>query len=581
MQKWNAAKAQGGSQQGAPMIGRGRGLGVPRGGSAPTPTPSPQIDDEKSPYIANYDYGSVDAIKFNPEDNKDTGPYNNAGYGNTSSIKFEEDKDDNPGPYNYGNVDAIKLNPEDNKDTGPYNNAGYGNTSSIKFEEDKDDTIDVGPDNNAGYGESTYTRTSDSRPRGAYNTGMLFQVDDDKDDIGPYNNPEGAYSVTSFDESMAKLVKDEVKDTVEAQKAEVPSPQSKAGKGGPAKEVPAVRKHRAWLVSKLSTAYAQERTVQRTDLAGAIGELGANIARYYVALREMQKLGPDDTHEMKGILKAFAPEHAIHQAYDVETALKHLEYFHAMTLEKARRQDLPITEDGQVGDVSSRLVEYDDAAAQERSLVLVGGQKLHRNDDNRTPVDTEASVTHFTGVGAEIFVVGMNNEIHMASHKIGKFHHSSLLGGQPVSMAGEIKATAGKIDWISNKSGHYRPTEVQLQQFLHHLGKDISLDFPVKGPGVPDNVTARQLVDGVNGSGKAKKKLGHNAKKTEELLLAWIALLGKDAVGDVMELNGWVLEEIDDDEFEVVDVNDKKVAPQKVRQALKAAHPGKDVKALG
>jgi hypothetical protein len=510
MQRWNSARATGGSEQRAVMIGRGRGLGVSRGGSAPTPTPTPtpQTDDEKSPYTANYNYNNVDALRFEPEDDKDTGGYHNPGYG-----------------------------------------------------------------------ESTYTRTSDDRPRGAYNTGMLFQPDDDKDDVGPYNNTEGAYSVTSFDESMAKQVKDEVKDTVEAQEAEVPGPQSKAGKGGPAKEVPAVRKHRAWLVSKLSTAYAEERTTQRKDLAGAIGDLGAEIARYYIALREMQKLGPDDTYEMKGILQVFAPEHAIHQVQDVATALKYLEYFHAITLEKARRQDLPITEDGQIGDVSSRLVEYDDAAAQERSLVLVGGQKLHRNDDNKTPVDTKASVTHFTGVGAEIFVVGMNNEIHMASHKIGKFHHSSLLGGQPVSMAGEIKATAGKIDWISNKSGHYRPTEVQLQQFLHHLGKDISLDFPVKGPGVPDNVTARQLVDGVNGSGKAKKKFGHNAKKTEELLLAWIALLGKDEVGDVMEDNDWVLEEIDDDEYEVVDANDKRVAPEKVRRALKIAHPGKDVKA--
>jgi hypothetical protein len=582
MQKWQASRPTGGSEQRAPMIGRGRGLGVSRGDSAPTPTPTPQVDDELAPYTANYNYNNVDALRFEPEDDKDTGGYNNAGYGNAR------------GAYNTGMIFQVDDDKDDQIDVGPYNNAGYGestytrtsddrprgayNTGMIfQVDDDKDDQIDVGPYNNAGYGESTYTRTSDDRPRGAYNTGMIFEVDDDKDDGGSYNNTEGAYSVTSFDPSLANLVKDEVKNTVDAQKSDAPGAQGKAGKGGPAKEVPAVRKHRAWLVSQLQKGYAEERTTQRADLTKAIGELGEEIAKYYIALREMQKLDLGDHRGMTAILKVFDEKHAIHQAYDVETALEQLEYFHAITLEKARRQELPITEDGQVGDLTGRLVEYDDTAAQERSLVLVGGQKLHRNDEKKTPVDTKAGVTHFTGVGAEIFVVGMNNEIHMASHKIGKFHHSSLLGGQPVSMAGEIKATAGKIDWISNKSGHYRPSEIQLMQFLHHLGKDVALDFPVKGMGVPDNVTARQLVDGVNGSGKAKKKLGHNAKKTEELLLAWIALLGKDEVSDVMELNDWVLEEIDDDEYEVVDVNDKKVAPEKVRRALKKAHPDKNV----
>jgi len=546
MQKWQASRP-GGSGQQAPIIGRGRGLGVSRGSSAPTPTPTPtpQVEEEKSPYTANYNYNNVDAIRFEPEDDKDGGGYNNAGYGNARGayntgmlLQPDDDKAPYTANYNYNNVDAIRFEPEDDKDGGGYNNAGYGNA------------------------------------RGAYNTGMLFQVDDDDKDTGPYNNVEGAYSVTSFDPGLANLVEDEVKDTVDAQKT---GATSKPGKGGPAKEVPAVRKHRAWLVSQLQKGYAEERTTQRGDLAKAIGELGEEIATYWVALREMQKLDLGDHRGMVAILKVFDEKHAIHQAYDVETALKHLEYFHAITLEKARRQELPIAEDGQVGDITGRLVEYDDDAAQERSLVLVGGQKLHRNDEKKTPVDTKAGVTHFTGVGAEIFVVGMNNEIHMASHKIGKFHHSSLLGGQPVSMAGEIKATAGKIDWISNKSGHYRPSEIQLMQFLHHLGKDVALDFPVKGMGVPDNVTARQLVDGVNGSGKAKKKLGHNAKKTEELLLAWIALLGKDEVGDVLELYDWVLEEIDDDEYEVVDANDKKVAPEKVRRALKKAHPDKTV----
>jgi hypothetical protein len=247
---------------------------------------------------------------------------------------------------------------------------------------------------------------------------------------------------------------------------------------------------------------------------------------------------------------------------------------HAGKLEMARRQDLPVTEDGELGDISGRLVQYDDQAAQERSLVLVGGSKLFRNDDKSTPVDTKQSSTFHSGLGAEIFVVGMGNDIHMASHKIGKFHHSSLLGGATVSMAGEMQVTDGRIDWVSNKSGHYSPTVVQLQQFLHHLGKDVPLTFPVLGWGVPKGVTAQQLVDGVDENGQLQQKKSHNYQKTQAMLTAWKDLVGKEAMKRVLKAKGWTLDKWND-EWEVEDANYQAVPPESVRQAMKEAFPDK------
>jgi len=271
----------------------------------------------------------------------------------------------------------------------------------------------------------------------------------------------------------------------------------------------------------------------------------------------------------------------VRKAQRVHVALELAEKQLAKHLEKVRREELPITEDGTVdtGALSTRMVEYDDESAQQRSTVLVGGGKLFRSDESKTPVDTAKSVTHQTGPGAEIFVVSETNEIHMASHKLGKFHHSSLLGGKPVSMAGEMKVTAGKIDWISNKSGHYAPSKEQLLQFLYHLGKDgVPLTFEVKGMGkaaYKPGTTAAQVVAGIGSDGTEVAKFGHDHAKTQSVLAAWKTELGKPAFKKVFADNGWRCDHYDD-VYEVEDKKTGKTVPGKaIRDAFKRAYPGR------
>jgi hypothetical protein len=60
--------------------------------------------------------------------------------------------------------------------------------------------------------------------------------------------------------------------------------------------------------------------------------------------------------------------------------------------------------------------------------------------------------------------------------KAREFHHSSLGQGKPVAMAGEIEVFSGKLKYISNRSGHYWPTNEFLDQSIEHLSEQ-GIDF--------------------------------------------------------------------------------------------------------
>lgn len=186
-------------------------------------------------------------------------------------------------------------------------------------------------------------------------------------------------------------------------------------------------------------------------------------------------------------------------------ALAEITRMYNLNLTVARRSDIVVTDDGTLDTaaLAARRVEYDDPNAQAASDVTIAGGKLKRSATHAVPnadVDTAGSVSFHSGNGWEVFVVGGGGDLHMASHKIGKFHHSSLLAGGAVSFAGELKVAGGKVAVMSNKSGHYRPT---VDHFLHYLktirAQGLPLDFQVVRMGeVPDVKTAAQLVDEVD-----------------------------------------------------------------------------------
>lgn len=99
-------------------------------------------------------------------------------------------------------------------------------------------------------------------------------------------------------------------------------------------------------------------------------------------------------------------------------------------------------------------------------------------DCNELVLDT--SNQNFKGLAD--FVMSPNKEIYCyatttAFKKKGIQHHSSLLSGQPVLFAGELKVSMGNIEEITMTSGHYQPTKENLIELLKVLkSQNISLN---------------------------------------------------------------------------------------------------------
>lgn len=138
-------------------------------------------------------------------------------------------------------------------------------------------------------------------------------------------------------------------------------------------------------------------------------------------------------------------------------------------------------------DRTRRVVEYDNTYEKiGMTMVHFMGGRLFRDKACRQPLDTKKMVTHFSGPGKAIYVMGRTGNIHVSSHSVGYRHHSSLLAGTNVAGAGELQVENGRLTWISNKSGHYAPSVVHLLQTLHQLQKNgVPMTFKVKL--LPDN----------------------------------------------------------------------------------------------
>jgi len=119
--------------------------------------------------------------------------------------------------------------------------------------------------------------------------------------------------------------------------------------------------------------------------------------------------------------------------------------------------------------------------------------------------DSAEANTHW---GSSIFVMDSKGGIYVSNIQTPlEFHHSSLLAGQQVAAAGELNVAQGMLLEVSNKSGHYAPTQKLNNQLFTELeakGMDKqSLDNVMrtgwKDDGSPQPaVTHKQMVDAEN-----------------------------------------------------------------------------------
>lgn len=108
-------------------------------------------------------------------------------------------------------------------------------------------------------------------------------------------------------------------------------------------------------------------------------------------------------------------------------------------------------------------VHYMDDAEREASRVFVDGAGTMRWAKDGSLFDTAGAVSHWSqGQGRAIFVMDKSGNIYASmQQKVGYMHHSSFLGGQNVVGAGELQASQGRLQLITNQSGHYQPTPEQ------------------------------------------------------------------------------------------------------------------------
>ena len=144
---------------------------------------------------------------------------------------------------------------------------------------------------------------------------------------------------------------------------------------------------------------------------------------------------------------------------------------------------------GSVSDPHDRppiTVAYDNQIdQQEFTRVEFIGNKLCMAKDKK-PLDTAKMTSFHSGPGHAIYVMSQQRNLHVHSHVIGGYHHSSLMGGAPVFGAGEMKVNKGSLELLTNKSGHYQPARESLYCVLSLLQHEsIPLDFAVTeyGPG--------------------------------------------------------------------------------------------------
>ncbi|WJZ93643.1 hypothetical protein VitviT2T_012567 [Vitis vinifera] len=76
-----------------------------------------------------------------------------------------------------------------------------------------------------------------------------------------------------------------------------------------------------------------------------------------------------------------------------------------------------------------------------------------------------------------IFVMSTSKKLYAGEKKKGAFHHSSFLAGGATLSAGKLMAGHGILKFISAYSGHYRPTDGCLENFLSFLRENgVNLD---------------------------------------------------------------------------------------------------------
>ncbi len=108
-------------------------------------------------------------------------------------------------------------------------------------------------------------------------------------------------------------------------------------------------------------------------------------------------------------------------------------------------------------------VEYLSSEDLEKHRLFIKDDLIYSARDG-LPFDTTSAGTVWNQ-GRAIYVMDQHGNLYASLvQQVGRFHHSSFLGGKPVASAGEIEVRDGVLNMINRKSGHYQPDAEQLSR---------------------------------------------------------------------------------------------------------------------
>lgn len=126
--------------------------------------------------------------------------------------------------------------------------------------------------------------------------------------------------------------------------------------------------------------------------------------------------------------------------------------------------------DGYFDWTGSPGVEYLDEVKREELRITIRDGLLY--DARGMLFDTAdgRSAHNVDSDGRAIFVMDEHGNLYASlEQRLGYFHHSSFFGGNPVAAAGELIVKDGRIELVTDHSGHYQPGRAQTQQLLDQL----------------------------------------------------------------------------------------------------------------
>lgn len=114
-------------------------------------------------------------------------------------------------------------------------------------------------------------------------------------------------------------------------------------------------------------------------------------------------------------------------------------------------------------------VDYDgEGQRSERFVDIKDGKMYAMSLDRHLNLSRDPITTPDEGWA---FVIDSAENIYVYKHSTGKVHHSTATAGRPVVCAGMIKLEEGQVVYVTDKSGHYRPTPRHMLAALRIMNK--------------------------------------------------------------------------------------------------------------